>query len=124
VRPASLGEDSNPQPTIAEVRSRVAAARARQAHRAHRLDLSASVNAWLTSDELDRVLPPGCLARRLVHENTGQTGPNLAELDRVLRVAVTLADLEGVEEVDEHHLAEATELADPDGLGLMRPLAP
>ncbi|MBN1772535.1 MAG: ATP-binding protein [Deltaproteobacteria bacterium] len=124
VRPASLGEDAGVPPTLSSMRARVGAARERQAHRAHPLDLSASVNARLTSDELDRVLPPGCLARRLVHETAGRAGPSPADLDRVLRVALTLADLEGVEEVDEHRLADAAELADPDGLGLMPPPIP
>ncbi|MDI7269400.1 MAG: hypothetical protein QME96_15540, partial [Myxococcota bacterium] len=41
---------------------------------------------------------------------------------RVLRVALTAADLDGVDDADERHMAEAIELADPDGLVRFLPL--
>jgi magnesium chelatase family protein len=121
VRPVATQEDDKP-PTLAVVKARVAVARERQAQRARRLEFSTSTNAGLTNEEIDRVLPPGCSARRFVQEAAESMGRSPIDALRILRVALTLADLEDVDEVSERHLAEAAELADPDGPGFGLPI--
>jgi predicted ATPase with chaperone activity len=96
----------------------VAAARERQARRAGRLGLSVQVNARLTDNDLALVLPPGRGVRGILHGAAGHAGSDPGDTHRVLRVALTLADLEGVDDVQERHAMEAAELADPDGIGL------
>ncbi len=124
VRPVAAGEDAAAQPTLSVARARVAAARERQTRRAARLGLSAPVNARLIAEDIDGLLPADSQARQLVQDPAGHATRMAPETLRVLRVALTLADLEGTDEVCERHLAEAAELADPDGLGLVRPPVP
>jgi magnesium chelatase family protein len=101
------------------VKERVAAARERQAHRARRLGLSAPVNALLTDGDIGRVLPPDSPACRLIDRMCRRADMAPADRRRVLRVAITIADLEGVGDVDERHLTGAVALADPEGPGLL-----
>jgi len=100
-------------PTIGEVKEHVAAARMRQEWRAQRLGLSAPTNAALTDADLRLLLPPDCRVRRLFDQSAEGAGLGL----RAMRVARTLADLEGVDEIQERHVAEAFELVDPGGPG-------
>jgi magnesium chelatase family protein len=119
VRPVAVGEHDVVPPTIAVVKERVAAARERQAHRARRLGLSAPVNALLTDGDIGRVVPPDSPACRLIDRMCRRADMAPADRRRVLRVAITIADLEGVGDVDERHLTGAVALADPDGPGLL-----
>jgi magnesium chelatase family protein len=87
------------------VRERVEAARARQAARAG--DAGALRNAELPGRALRRVctLPAG--GRALLAGALRRRGLSARALHRVLRVARTLADLEGAESVELAHVAEA-----------------
>jgi magnesium chelatase family protein len=121
VYPAPVGGDPGPPTTMAAAKARITVARARQAERAKRLGLSAQVNAGLTEADIVQVVPPDSLARRVVEAAAEQGGIARAVVQGVLRVAITLADLEGADKVEERHVAEAVDLADPDGPGLRLP---
>jgi magnesium chelatase family protein len=94
------GEDS------AAVRGRVAAARDRQAARATGPGPLAS-NAHLAPSALRRAAHPGAEGQRLLRHAVDRLGLSARGLDRLLRVARTIADLHDSEEVGTFHLAEA-----------------
>jgi magnesium chelatase family protein len=91
----------------AEVRARVARARAVQRARAAELGLSARVNSALTGTELERVAPIAPEWRRLMELAVDKLGLSARAFVKVLRVARTIADLEGEERVKQAHVAEA-----------------
>jgi len=115
VRKQTLDDTGEASPTLGEARQRVDAARDRQERRGRDLHLSAAVNAALGEADIPRLLPPDSPARRIleVPQERASVEPGLAL--RVFRVARTLADLDGMDDVGEHHVAEAQFLADPDG---------
>ena len=86
------------------VGSRVAAARARQAAR---LQGRPASNATLASPLLRRAALPGAEGQRLLRHAVDRLGLSARGLDRLLRVARTIADLHDSEEVSASHLAEA-----------------
>ena len=92
-------------PSSAEARRMVAAARRRQARRLrpHRL----SVNAELPEQLLEELARPTREALRLLGAAVDRLGLSARGAYRVLRVARTVADLEGSEVVDAAALAEA-----------------
>jgi magnesium chelatase family protein len=90
----------------AAVARRVAAARDRQARRAG----GPSPRAWnasLSPAALRRAAHPGPEGIRLLRHAVDRLGLSARGLDRALRVARTIADLDDNEEVKTHHLAEA-----------------
>jgi len=89
------GEDS------AAVAARVAAARARQQARQGR------PNARLDAGALDTLCPLDEPARRFVQQAASRLGWSGRALHRVLKVARTVADLDGAEALAVPHLAEA-----------------
>jgi magnesium chelatase family protein len=95
----------------ATVRGRVEAARARQASRYREAPFS--LNAELTV----RAVREHCAAEpagvRLLERAADRLGLSLRALDRVLRVARTIADLAGAEGIASAHLAEAIAYRDP-----------
>ena len=91
----------------AEVRARVARARAVQRGRAAALGLSARVNAGLTSADLEHVVPIERDFKRLLELAVDKLGLSARAFVKVLRVARTIADLEGEERVRQPHVAEA-----------------
>ncbi len=90
----------------AAVRERVREARARQAARAKREGL-APLNAHLTISQLERACPLDTEGRRLLAEAGRRLALTARGLHRALRVARTLADLDGKERPRPEHLAEA-----------------
>jgi magnesium chelatase family protein len=86
------------------VGSRVAAARARQAAR---LQGRPASNATLASPLLRRAALPGAEGQRLLRHAVDRLGLSARGLDRLLRVARTIADLHDSDEVSASHLAEA-----------------
>jgi magnesium chelatase family protein len=105
----ALGFDeasSPPGETTAVVRSRVAAARERQSRRGNSLDRHAW-NAALPPAALRRAVRPGPDGLRLLRHAVDRLGLSARGLDRVLRVARTIADLDDSDEVTTQHLAEA-----------------
>ena len=93
----------------AEVAARVAAAREIQEQRFTELvgPQSMLLNAHVEGERLDRIATPDDAGRRLLVEAAERMGLTARGYHRVLRVARTLADLEGEEGVRRIHVAEA-----------------
>jgi len=96
-------------PIVAEsssaVRGRVSAARERQRARAR--DARARVNAELSPRQVRRICALLPDAERLLGAAMSRLGLSARGHDRVLRVARTIADLEGEERIAATHVAEA-----------------
>lgn len=92
---APAGESS------AEVRARAAAARARQ------LDRQGKINAQLKGSELDRFCALGKSEQTLLRHSVEQLGLSARSYHRVLKVARTLTDLAGEENIGAGQIAEA-----------------
>jgi len=90
----------------AQVRGRVMAARERQIRRSGGRIRPAS-NAPLASAVLRRAVVPGSDGQRLLRHAVDRLGLSARGLDRLLRVARTIADLNDSEEVSCQDLAEA-----------------
>jgi magnesium chelatase family protein len=89
------------------VRARVARARNVQLERARALGSVARVNATLSSAELERAAPLDRPSQRLLELAANRLGLSARAFVKVLRVARTIADLEGEERVRQPHVAEA-----------------
>jgi magnesium chelatase family protein len=95
-----------PGEATASVRVRVTAARERQVRRSFGLGRPAS-NAALPPAALRRTVLPGSDGQRLLRHAVDRLGLSARGLDRLLRVARTIADLNDSEEVSSQDLAEA-----------------
>jgi len=95
-----------PGEATAPVRLRVTAARERQVRRSGGLGRPAS-NAALPAGALRRAVLPGSGGHRLLRHAVDRLGLSARGLDRLLRVARTIADLNDSEEVSQQDLAEA-----------------
>jgi len=108
VDPADL---ALPPPTegTAEVAARVAAARDVQAERYARLapDKGIHVNAAADGELLEQAAPLDAAGRRLLTDAAERLRLSARGWHRVLRVARTLADMEGAEAIARIHIAEA-----------------
>jgi magnesium chelatase family protein len=93
--------DGVPGEESAAIRSRVMTARERQLAR------DGMLNSQLQGRLLRGRARPSPAARRLLESATATLALTARGYDRVLRVARTIADLEGAETVDAGHLAEA-----------------
>jgi magnesium chelatase family protein len=98
VAPALLGTGGGE--TSAEVRARVVPARERQRERGR-------CNARLRPADLRRHAVPDEQGKRLLHAAVERLGFSARAHDKVLRVARTIADLEGAPRVRAAHVAEA-----------------
>ena len=87
------------------VRARVIAARERQ--RARFRDLRIRLNAEMSSRQLRRLCPLPADAERLLGAAMQRLGLSARGHDRVIRVARTIADLEGRDRIGAEHCAEA-----------------
>ena len=88
------------------VAERVAAARERQL-RPRRRRRASTLNSRLPAAAVRRVARPGPLGERLLREAMERAGVTARGLDRLLRVARTIADLDEREEVRTQDIAEA-----------------
>ncbi|HEV2301499.1 MAG TPA: ATP-binding protein, partial [Stellaceae bacterium] len=88
---------------------RVAAARARQSARYSRLPAAAGIrtNAQADGALLDEIATPDAAGRALLVRAAERLRLSARGYHRVLRVARTLADLEGAAAVSRAHIAEA-----------------
>ena len=104
--PPDTLEDSHAagEPSAA-VRSRVIAARQRQAERYAGLPLR--TNADLQPPQLARLCPFEPAARRLLRVAAGRLSLSARGYDRVRKVARTIADLQGHDRIEAEHVAEA-----------------
>lgn len=90
--------------TSATVAARVTRARKAQADRA---DGAPRLNADLEGEELERIAAPDAEGRALLIKVADRFGLSARGYHRVMRVARTIADLEGEACVLRHHIAEA-----------------
>ncbi|MEQ8505450.1 MAG: YifB family Mg chelatase-like AAA ATPase [Rhodospirillales bacterium] len=97
-----------PSEGTAQVAARVAAARTvqRDRYRDH-LDQGIRTNAQADGELLDRVARPDDAGRKLLVEAADRIGLSARGYHRVLRVARTLADMDGSDGVQRIHVAEA-----------------
>jgi magnesium chelatase family protein len=91
------------------VRERVARARDVQRERAKALGMPFNVNATLRGAELERVAALDREGRRLIEAAVEKLGLSARAFVKILRVARTVADLEGEERVRAPHVAEAVQ---------------
>ena len=93
------------------IRERVVAARSLQQHRLR--ESPAACNAQMSHAELRQLadLEPG--ARKALHDAHERAGLTMRGHDRVLRVARTLADLEGSRRVQRRHVTQAVAYREP-----------
>lgn len=89
------------------VAARVAEARARQTHRFAALNSRARTNAEISGEALQHMVALDPEGRQLLDDANTRLKLSMRGLTRVLRVARTIADLEGLEQVTRTHLAEA-----------------
>jgi magnesium chelatase family protein len=90
-----------------EIRGRVLAARERQRVRFRRSGDKIYSNAQMTTRQIRTHCELGPDAERLLERAMQQQGLTARAHDRILKVARTIADLEGVENLSVAHLAEA-----------------
>jgi len=100
-----------PTATTASIRKRVVAARELQAKRL--AGSSACCNADITSAEARRLCPLDRDARATLYQAYERVGLTARGHDRVLRVARTLADLDGSEQIGRPHIAQAVAYREP-----------
>ena len=98
--------------TSAQVKTRVDAARAIQCQRQPHL----TSNARLGREELDRFCALDEACQKLMKGAFDRMGLTARSYDRILRVARTIADLDGSETIRAHHLAEALQYRPPEYL--------
>jgi len=96
----------------AQVKARVDAARRLQQARQPHL----TSNARMGRDELDRFCALDEACQRLMKGAFDRMGLTARSYDRILRVARTIADLDGSEAIQAHHLAEALQYRPPEYL--------
>lgn len=89
------------------IAKRVAAARAIQAQRYDRMGVHHHTNAQVSNTVIETVAAPDDAGRKLLHEAAHALKFSARGYHRILKVARTLADLEGVNAVGRVHLAEA-----------------
>ncbi|MQT13058.1 ATP-binding protein [Rhizobiales bacterium Sp-1] len=94
----------------AEVAARVAAARARQTARFEALGVPARLNAECGPNLIETVAESDAAGRALIAGAAESLRLSARGYHRVLKVARTLADLDGEDRVGRHHLAEALAL--------------
>lgn len=94
-----------PSESSAEIKKRVNKARVRQQERFAGTDIAS--NADMNTKALNTycVLTPEC--EELMHQAFDSMGLTARSYDRILRVARTIADLEGAEDIGAEHIAEA-----------------
>ena len=107
VDPVSAADLALPPPAegSAEVAARVAKARHRQTERAG--TTKARTNADLDGDALETFATPDEAGRQLLLQAATAMRLSARSYTRMLRVARTIADLSGVEQVGRIHVAEA-----------------
>ena len=91
------------------VRQRVMRARAVQSARHRAREVSAPINALLSAQDIETIARPDAAGMRLIASAVDRLGLSARAYGKVLRVARTLADLEGVTAVGATHVAEAVQ---------------
>ena len=125
VTPADLAAPAAGEPSAA-VAARVSAARAAQSERACGLGLQSAVNAALPDAALAKIAQPDAEGAALLARAAEKLGFSARGYTRILRLARTLADLDGADGVKRRHIAEAVSYRrrDPGEPALARAAAP
>jgi magnesium chelatase family protein len=89
------------------VAGRVASARQRQKARFAKLGMKERINAELSGERLHDLVQPDAKGKAMLEQATEKLRLSMRGYTRVLRVARTIADLEGSEHVSQPHVAEA-----------------
>jgi magnesium chelatase family protein len=107
VVPVSVGEMANtkPEESSAEIRKRVTAAREVQLRRFEGLDIHC--NAMMNSAMLRKFAPLDKECSELLERAMTRLELSSRAYDRIIKVARTIADLEGLENINKYHIAEA-----------------
>ena len=71
------------------------------------LDRQGKTNDELIASEIERVCHPEGPVRQLLHAASARLGWSARAYQRVLKIARSIADIEGVESIDHQHIAEA-----------------
>ncbi|MGB0852940.1 MAG: YifB family Mg chelatase-like AAA ATPase [Pikeienuella sp.] len=106
VTPRDLSGAPKGEPS-ASVAMRVANARDRQTARFREAGVKTRVNAALEGDLLEKVAAPDTAGRELLDKAAEKLRLTGRGYYRVMRLARTIADLDGVEQVTKRHIAEA-----------------
>jgi len=112
---AALADDAPPEEPSAAVRARVEAARARQRRR------PIPLNAHIPGRDVRRLCRIGPAGRHLLEAASERLGLSARAYTRILRVARTIADLAGEDEITTSHLAEAIQYRSLDRRRLASP---
>lgn len=109
---------TKPEETSASIKKRVNRARALQ--RARYQNEGIYCNAELSSAQLDRYCTLGTTEKKLLETAFQRLGLSARAYSRIIKVARTIADLDGVQEIDVTHLAEAIQYRslDREGYGM------
>ena len=94
-------EQNKQEESSAEVRQRVNHARK------HQLDRNGTANAHLGNREIEKYCQLVKKDRQLVEQAINQLGLSARAYHRILKVARTIADIEGVKDIQTKHLSEA-----------------
>lgn len=97
--------EAPPGPTSADFRAQVLAARARQADRFGKS--GPTVNGRMTPRQVRKFCPLGPDASAFLKAAMEELGLSARAHDKVLKVARTMADLDGSDAIQAHHVAEA-----------------
>lgn len=114
VTPADLSAPANGEASAA-VAARVAAARAAQRERAAGLGLAGATNAALPDAALEKIASPDAAGAALLTRAAETLGFSARGYHRILRLARTLADLDGAGGLARRHIAEAISYRRRDG---------
>ena len=102
----SLGKGGSGEKSV-EIRKRVAAARQKQAARFKKLGIKARINAEIGARDLEKAAPLEDKTRRAFTASAEKLGLSARSYHRLIKLARTIADLEGDENVASKHLMEA-----------------
>lgn len=107
-----LGEDNSDIETSSEIRQRVNQARLLQLERYKNDNIFS--NSQLTTKNINKYCKLDSKGKKLIKEAFNKLGLSARAYNKVLKVARTIADLEGKETIEHHHLAEAIQYRNLD----------